>query len=1400
MGIEDIKRAQQVALAPTAQAQQQAAAGPAQANPVVPPQANAVPGQAPGQPAGAGITPEQRQRYAQLAAEAQAMIDQANALLGVQAAPGATPGAPAPQGQPQAVPPASGQPGPQAGPKPAVPPTSKPDAAPKAQEPPQPAGSAPKDPSAAPLPTVAQKTAAPKPPITPQPGTPTAPDAAVGPKPSPFTKKAPVVGAPAAKSPIPPKAGPTPAPDAGKPPVPRAAGPGLAPLGPPVTAPKASTVPKQGRDALEMVIQGMGASEKHDFDNAYLQAKPGFTGSEHDFLLDQYHRHKTEDPANSTATAWLSGSTMAALDHIMTSQGPTGGVTAGGSGEPMPDGQRPAPADPGTGMPADPAAEAQAHLAEVQKTKDEAEASGELKDNPDAAQALDEALAEAQKAVDVAGGGADDTSSTKAPDEEIPHPEDMLAQVTEAHRNALAVGAADPNASNRTPEGKLHAQLTKATAHAANALKETGPKAAPVQLSADAMLREKAFAALDLAAKWTKDKHPRGEAGLFAKERSVPQGTWGEQNGGKKAKVSPAVKKAHKAVTSAVAAANEAMGVTKPAPDATAVAKPGASAALTPEGLADAQKRLFGDDQTQQSQQAAYQREVAGGFKGTLADYMYGLAGPDAVTGDKKAALDSILASEKAARYAVPRQDGTPAHVITDKVALQGVIDTMAPEQRQALEQGLAQAQADRWFPGDLTDFLADTYVKHQTEPEDQSTAEAALSGDTYAALEALPTGPPPSSEGDTGGPPPSSKGDTGGPPPSSKGDTGGPPPSSQGDTGGPPPSSQGDTGGPITPPPSSQGDTGGPRQAVTTTDSTGKPSPVMTVGADGVSRPVTTSAPPAPPSSQGPPPSSEGDTGGPPPTGGTPPPRSGARTAPVPPQLIQGSERASTWSFADWDEGDHPREHGKFAAKTGLLGNIKAAVARHREAAAEAHEGKIKADIDREFLARKAAEADLGANGAREIRAKAAEEKLGRKMTPDERKALDAEADAGLKKEAEDVVRTADALLRQPHVAPIPSKALWLSGEWEEDLHPRAGGKFAAKAGGAAKAGTPETEKAMRAQLDKAKGVFARARALLGKVGSEVANQVTGTTKEQRASEWKDAQQWAAGKTGQKNLAADPTKGDPAVLTALNAILKSELTAVLQYMLHSEMQDNWGYEVMAKETRGRAMEEMQHAESIIERIIFLQAIPAMVADSVTPGADVSEQIAGDTELERAAISLYREAVLAARAKADAGTALIMEANLQAEESHVNVLDSHTSAIKDVGYQAWLAEQLLSMSAEFDETKHPREHGKFSEKEGGPSEEPKSDAKPAAAVEQHVAKSQGFLARAKSLLEKGVDKLVGTDEEWKAKEAAKAAKEAAHPSRGVVIPKNGFAQFGLNDDPETEDALGRTWVADPTQR
>lgn len=152
---------------------------------------------------------------------------------------------------------------------------------------------------------------------------------------------------------------------------------------------------------------------------------------------------------------------------------------------------------------------------------------------------------------------------------------------------------------------------------------------------------------------------------------------------------------------------------------------------------------------------------------------------------------------------------------------------------------------------------------------------------------------------------------------------------------------------------------------------------------------------------------------------------------------------------------------------------------------------------------------------------------------------------------------------------------------------------------------------------------------------------------------------------------------GNQGVLAQLNMALKAELTAIIQYMVQAEMCENWGYTRLGGEIKRQAIEEMGHAEGLIERILFLEGTPA-VNLTLTPivSSDVVAQLKDDLKDEVGAVEEYNNAIRVCREADDNGTRELFERMLKDEERHTAGLEARLYAIQQIGTENWLVEQL----------------------------------------------------------------------------------------------------------------------------
>ena len=153
--------------------------------------------------------------------------------------------------------------------------------------------------------------------------------------------------------------------------------------------------------------------------------------------------------------------------------------------------------------------------------------------------------------------------------------------------------------------------------------------------------------------------------------------------------------------------------------------------------------------------------------------------------------------------------------------------------------------------------------------------------------------------------------------------------------------------------------------------------------------------------------------------------------------------------------------------------------------------------------------------------------------------------------------------------------------------------------------------------------------------------------------------------------------KGNEKVIAALNDLLADELTAINQYMVHSEMCDNWGYEKLHKAVEKRAVQEMKHAEKHIARILFLEGTPRVdKLNKISVGADVAKQLANDLEAERTAWQSYNAAIVLADEVKDGPTRNMLEEIARDEDDHIDWLEAQLDQIKQMGIENYLAMQI----------------------------------------------------------------------------------------------------------------------------
>ncbi len=153
--------------------------------------------------------------------------------------------------------------------------------------------------------------------------------------------------------------------------------------------------------------------------------------------------------------------------------------------------------------------------------------------------------------------------------------------------------------------------------------------------------------------------------------------------------------------------------------------------------------------------------------------------------------------------------------------------------------------------------------------------------------------------------------------------------------------------------------------------------------------------------------------------------------------------------------------------------------------------------------------------------------------------------------------------------------------------------------------------------------------------------------------------------------------KGNPEVIAALNEALQEELLAINQYFLHAEMCENWKYDKLGDFIKKESIEEMKHAEALIERLLFLDATPTLTGPTkLNVGKNVREQLHSDLQLEIDACAMYNRHVETARTAGDNASRELFEKLLKDEEGHVDWLEAQLHQIEEIGYERYLSQQI----------------------------------------------------------------------------------------------------------------------------
>ena len=153
--------------------------------------------------------------------------------------------------------------------------------------------------------------------------------------------------------------------------------------------------------------------------------------------------------------------------------------------------------------------------------------------------------------------------------------------------------------------------------------------------------------------------------------------------------------------------------------------------------------------------------------------------------------------------------------------------------------------------------------------------------------------------------------------------------------------------------------------------------------------------------------------------------------------------------------------------------------------------------------------------------------------------------------------------------------------------------------------------------------------------------------------------------------------QGSPEIIAFLNEALAAEVTAINQYFVHSKVCEDWGWKRLAAHSRAESIEEMHDAEKLMDRILFLDAMPKLESlGSVRAGKTVEEQLESDRQLEVAAVARYRRGVALAEQQGDVGTRELLEHLLVGEEEHLDWIETQQTMIADIGIQRYLQSQI----------------------------------------------------------------------------------------------------------------------------
>jgi bacterioferritin len=154
--------------------------------------------------------------------------------------------------------------------------------------------------------------------------------------------------------------------------------------------------------------------------------------------------------------------------------------------------------------------------------------------------------------------------------------------------------------------------------------------------------------------------------------------------------------------------------------------------------------------------------------------------------------------------------------------------------------------------------------------------------------------------------------------------------------------------------------------------------------------------------------------------------------------------------------------------------------------------------------------------------------------------------------------------------------------------------------------------------------------------------------------------------------------KGSPEVIKVLNEVLRKELTGINQYFVHAKMCKNWGYEVIYDVDWKESIDEMKHADRLVERILFLEGVPNVTAyDKISIGATVKQQFENDLGLEQAALTVLKPGIKTCFDVHDDATRELLEDLSVDEERHIDWLETQLHQIQEIGYENYLAQQIF---------------------------------------------------------------------------------------------------------------------------